>query len=78
MFCILDEEYKYSLEIEYFNPRSESSTTPVITSGGHFGVAFSNEYIETSEMTLRHKTEKEVIDEIKKKNLSYYLTMNKI
>lgn len=64
LFCIRDTEYKYSLEIEYFNPRSNPTSTPVITSGGHVGVGFYNEYVETSEMTLRYKTEKEVINEI--------------
>lgn len=64
LFCIFDTEYKYSLEMEYLNPRSELSAAPVITSGGHCGTGFYNEYIETSEMTLRYKTEKEVIDEI--------------
>jgi hypothetical protein len=64
LFCIFDTEYKYSMEIEYFNPRSEISSSTVITSGGHVGFGIYNQYVETSEMTLRYKTEKEVIDEI--------------
>lgn len=65
LFCIFDTEYKYTLKIKYFNPRSILSSN-IITSNGHIGIGFYNEYVETSEMTLRYKTEKEAIDEIDK------------
>jgi hypothetical protein len=69
LFCIFQREYKYTLEIEYYNPRSESDASPIITTGGQVGFAFTNEYFETSQMTIRYKSENEIkqeIDEIKK------------
>lgn len=73
LFCIIDREYKYNLEMEYLNPRSEISPVALITFSGNLGIGFYNEHIETSVMTLTYKTEKEVIDEIneikKKKEL---------
>lgn len=73
LFCINDTEYKYSLEIEYYDPRSELSVTYIRSASGHVETRFYNHYEETSEMTLRYKTEKEIINEIneikKKQNL---------
>jgi hypothetical protein len=69
LFCVFDHEYKYTLEILYYNPRSESRLSPVITSGGHMGISFNNDYEETSTITVRYKSENEVkqeISEIKK------------
>lgn len=64
LFCILDREYKYKLIIEYSNPRSNLTITPMITFGGQVGVAYTRIYEESSLMTLRFKTEKEVKNEI--------------
>jgi hypothetical protein len=66
IFCIRDREYKYKLTIEYFNPRSKTTLSPNITLGGGIGTVIHNEYVETSIITLRYKTEKEIIDEMDK------------
>lgn len=68
LFCILDIEYKYTLEIEYSIPTNRLSISPVIVFG-NLGIA-NNINNKTSIMTLRYKTEKEVIniiEEIKMK-----------
>jgi len=64
LFCINDIEYKYTLKIEYFDPiSSKVSISPVIVFG-IYGIA-TNSHDETHIMTLRYKTEQEVINIIK-------------
>jgi hypothetical protein len=63
LFCIFDSEYKYTLRIEYYNPRSEITTSPVFTSRGS-GVAITESYKEISIMTIRYKTKNEINQEI--------------
>lgn len=68
LFCIFDREYKFTLKIKYYNPRSESNSSLVMTAGGHVGVAFNERYVESSYMTVRYKTENEIKQEIEKIN----------
>lgn len=65
LFCIFDKEYKYTLEIKYSNPRSELRVSSVLTTGGQIGTGIYKEYVESSIMTLRYKTEREVKNEIR-------------
>lgn len=63
MFCLFDRDHPWTVYMKIYNPRSESSVAPVIA-GGRFGIAFTNEYRESSMMTLRFQTEKHATDMI--------------
>lgn len=70
LFCLWDPEYEYSATITYYNPRSEYTNSTVITTGGHVGIAYTPTYKENSVITVRYKTENEilqVIDDINKR-----------
>ena len=72
LFCIFNKEYKFSLDIKYFDPKNETTVSPAVVFAGQYGIGgvFHSTYVETSIMTLRYKTKKEVInviDEIKMK-----------
>jgi hypothetical protein len=73
LFCLWDSEYKYSVTITYSNPRSVNTNSPVITLGGNVGMSLTTGYRDKSIMTVRYKTENEVLEVIdninKRKNL---------
>ena len=62
LFCIFDAEYEYTLFFSYYNPHSELAVAPII--GGKGGIVLTSEYSETSTVTLRFKTLKDVNAEI--------------
>lgn len=65
MFCIFDRNWPHSIDIEYYNPRSKQSLSPVVSTNLQFsGVAASSSYAETSMMTVRYPTETEAREEV--------------
>lgn len=70
LFCLWDPEYKYTATVTYYNPRAVSTVSPVITQRGHIGIAYTATYKDNSVMTVRYKTENEIlqlIDDINKR-----------
>ena len=67
LFCFLDPEYKYTLSIRYYDPRSEYGPNLVFTNKGT-SIILSETYEEESHMTVRYKTEYEVKKEIENIN----------
>jgi hypothetical protein len=65
LFTIVQPEYKYSLTINYYNPRTEFDVTPVFGLPS-YGIALSYKYEHASYITFRFKTEDDVKQEIKK------------
>lgn len=64
IFCIFNREYPYELDIEYFNPRHVRAPNFAITTGPGIGVAFGEKYEEISTMSIRYKTEREILNDI--------------
>lgn len=69
LFRIMDKDYIYRLDIEYYDPKSVLTTIHVFSSNGGPAVGISSSYEEHSYITLRYKTRTDVeqeISEIKK------------
>lgn len=76
LFCIFEREYKYCINIKYYNPRGETTLSPTFV-GGKVGITVSDVYKEYSWITPRYKTleeaEKEVTEILRlKKIISVY------
>lgn len=56
LFCILNRTHPYELEIKYDIPTSKVTLSPVFTGGG-MGFALTDKYSNTSEITMRYRTE---------------------
>jgi hypothetical protein len=63
-FCLYSPEYEYTLNIRYYNPRSEYGSNLVFIPNTGVTVMYSEKHVEESHMTLRYKTENEVKKEI--------------
>jgi hypothetical protein len=93
LFRLFNTEYEYTLNIIYYNPRSEYGANLAFIPGKGSSVILSEKYVEESHMTLRYKTEYEVkkeietiyelqdqikkFDEIKNKKLIEFVNKNK-
>jgi hypothetical protein len=65
LFMIFDREYPYEFHINYKQSVSEIDVTPVIGKGGITGIAISEGTKTDHTISIRHKTIKDITDEMK-------------
>ena len=56
LFCIINRDYPYTVDIEYYNPYNKTNISPVITTGG-IGISNNSVHVTKSNITRRFQTE---------------------
>ena len=68
LFKIFDRNCGYKLVIDYIDPHTNYNPVPILNFhyGPNYGIAIMPQYIETREIELRYKNEKELEDDIRR------------